>query len=305
MPIIGTLNKQHSSMNVWQNSGTGIRGSSDNETLNIQYASGGTYVVNLGGGNDALSFNDTGSVIVNGNWYFGVGGQALNITTISVEVLHLSNSPDIYYGNSSFEMITGGGGSDILFASNVGQRMHGGWDNDLLYGRMGDDHLFGGAHDDTLFGIAGRNSLDGGSGNDTITGGHNIDDIFGGTGVDVLTGGSGADHFHFRNIYEVDCDGDKTFASSETGSWFKGETDSITDFSQEDTIHLPEELTYSGSSQFSPAEGNYSVLSLGTSQHIVSWTSGGKLHQIKVSGDDPLGSIVADSANIDEWNCVF
>ena len=85
--------------------------------------------------------------------------STLNLTTLTVSDLHLTNGNDTFtsYDNSTF----------------------------YAYGQDGDDHI-------TLAG-SGTHTFDGGLGNDTLVGGSGADTFIAGPGFDVITGGGGTD----------------------------------------------------------------------------------------------------------------
>lgn len=88
-----------------------------------------------------------------------------------------------------------------------------------LIGTSDDDVLVGTPEDDvTLLGLAGNDTLEGRNGDDTLDGSEGRDILVGGNGADILIGGAGRDLF-------------KDNATGLIG-------DTITDFSEEDVIHI-------------------------------------------------------------------
>ncbi len=96
-----------------------------------------------------------------------------------------------FIGNSSNDILPGGGGDDDIFG-------RGG--NDRLKGLAGDDSLDGGEGNDWLKGGAGDDTLDGGAGNDILSGGNGNDLFVMGEGNDILIGGAGQDAFKFDDL---------------------------------------------------------------------------------------------------------
>lgn len=109
---------------------------------------------------------------------------------------------------------------------------NGGNSNDTLSGASGRDQINGGNGDDSLSGGNGNDTLNGGSGsdillgqvsNDSLIGGNGDDVLSGGLGNDTLLGGRGVDRFMIAP-------GDRT--------------DIISDFTSQDLICLPENLSF-------------------------------------------------------------
>lgn len=105
-------------------------------------------------------------------------------------------------------------GEDLLVGGNGNDYLEAGGDRDTLFGGVGDDTLFGGNGKDYLIGDAGADLIDGGADADEVFGGDGNDTLIGGRGFDTLTGGQGSDLFILS----------------------KQNTDSITDFTQEDIL---------------------------------------------------------------------
>ncbi|MBW4640987.1 MAG: ExeM/NucH family extracellular endonuclease [Gloeocapsa sp. UFS-A4-WI-NPMV-4B04] len=142
-----------------------------------------------------------------------------------------SQSPDFYtptpYRSSDHDPVIVG----INLSSPI-TTTNGGNGNDTLNGASGRDQINGTNGDDSLSGGNGNDILNGGNGNDILLGqvsndsliGANGDDLlYGGFGNDTLLGGSGIDRF-------MVAPGDAT--------------DTISDFTNQDLICLPEGLSF-------------------------------------------------------------
>ncbi|MCP9484113.1 M10 family metallopeptidase C-terminal domain-containing protein [Shimia sp. CNT1-13L.2] len=120
-------------------------------------------------------------------------------------------------GREGVDTLNGHEGADTLVGGQGGDKLFGGLGKDRLEGSKGNDVLNGQRGFDLLFGGNGQDKLFGGRGFDTLKGGNGADLLNGNQGNDVLTGGAGADVF----VFAAD-----------------GGQDTITDFTQSDTLDL-------------------------------------------------------------------
>lgn len=104
-------------------------------------------------GEDTVSFENTGFVVIDLEDNSANGGAASGSEFINVE------------------HVIGSAGSDDLFGNELANALSGGDNNDSIEGRDGDDTLDGGAGNDTLVGGSGFDTfvVSTGMGNDTIT----------------------------------------------------------------------------------------------------------------------------------------
>jgi Ca2+-binding RTX toxin-like protein len=73
---------------------------------------------------------------------------------------------------------------------------YGGTGADAISGGNGPDRLYGGSNDDTVSGGDGDDRIAGNKGDDTVSGGNGNDSLFGGFGADLVSGGDGNDVLH-------------------------------------------------------------------------------------------------------------
>lgn len=182
-------------------------------------------------------------------------------------------------GNAEPDHIEGLGGNDVLFGGAGADTILGGAGSDLIDGGQGNDVLNGDNGDDVLYGGAGNDYLNGGAGDDTLYGGTGSDQIIGDTGIDDLYGGEGADSFIFRD--------------ADTGDYFAGRADTVDDFEDADTIHLPGSYAFAGDTTV-PGDGQYGIWwNLHADAWTVTWNSpdDAGFHDLIVYGDNPHGDI--------------
>lgn len=139
---------------------------------------------------------------------FGLIGSNFDDILVSIDgedLLVGGNGNDYLESGGGKDILIGGGGNDTLLGCNGSDNLMGDAGADLIDGGADADGVFGGDGNDNLFGNRGDDGLSGEDGNDTLTGGQ---------GFDTLTGGQGSDLFILS----------------------KQNTDSITDFTQEDIL---------------------------------------------------------------------
>ena len=163
---------------------------------------------------------------------FGVATGEDLIGTKGKDTLIGGRGSDFLDGKANNDFLDGREGNDVLIGGRGRDVLIGGDGNDSLFGGQGFDTLYGGNGEDRLYGNNGKDTLFGGNGNDSLSGGVGKDTLIGGDGNDVLTGGNGKDIF--------------VLAVSDG-------TDTITDFSDQDSIGLANglglsELSFVGNS---------------------------------------------------------
>ncbi|MFI1355180.1 calcium-binding protein [Streptomyces sp. NPDC020898] len=148
--------------------------------------------MNLGDGNDVISFNNTTDQAYYTNTILlGAGKDKLtDIGSVDANYVNGGAGDDnITAGPVSF--VRGGDGNDTI--NTVGDVAEGGRGNDVIRGGAGDQHLRGNDGNDTLYGGTGNDLLYGGAGNDVMWGNSGIDQMWGNNGNDKLYGGPGKD----------------------------------------------------------------------------------------------------------------
>jgi Ca2+-binding RTX toxin-like protein len=200
-----------------------VAGSGGLDTVVLQFAAAGTYVLPAGVENaeaagGAASLTITGNAL--GNALTGHAGS---------NVLKGGDGDDTLSGGGGSDTLEGGAGSDLvhlpgtlgayaitrptaaqtLFAGPGGNVLASGveWVQfgadapvtlasliDTI-GSGGADTLTGGTGDDLVEGGSGNDSLDGAGGDDTLVGGAGNDTLVGGAGTDALDGGDGSDSY--------------------------------------------------------------------------------------------------------------
>jgi Ca2+-binding RTX toxin-like protein len=229
---------------------------------NILRGGGGDDSISGGGGDDRLE-GGQGNDSLDG----GSGGDAL----------YGEDGDDTLAGGAGDDQLSGGQGNDILDGGTGDDLMGGGEGNDTLYGGAGNDSLLGGEGDDTLSGGdgydaldggAGYDVLDGGGGSDTLSGGAGNDTLSGGGGDDILRGGAGNDVLYGNEGNDVLSGGagnDILTGGTGNDTFFFGQgdgRDTITDFSQGDTIKLDGFAQHSGDLSVA-RQGNDTVITYG------------------------------------------
>jgi Ca2+-binding RTX toxin-like protein len=146
--------------------------------LNLQIVcpDAGTFVANLGPGDDSLLFNGPLGYY-SATLHGGAGNDRL--------------SASIATGISNATTIFGDAGDDRLVGGSGPADLHGGDGNDTLLGGSGGARMLGEAGSDRLFGGPGNDTEDGGDGTDALGGDPDGFDTDG--GADILNGGPGTD----------------------------------------------------------------------------------------------------------------
>lgn len=153
------------------------------------------------------------------------------ILDYNLEFEGAGQSPDLYaptpYRSSDHDpVIVGMNLSSPITTTN------GGNGNDTLNGASGRDQINGGNRNDSLSGGNGNDTLNGGNGNDILLGQVSNDNLIGGNGDDVLYGGLGNDTLLGGR------GADRFMIAPGNG------TDTISDFTNQDLICLPEGLSF-------------------------------------------------------------
>lgn len=189
----------------------------DTITISAAAASGNTFDISTGAGNDVINANavvdlkidggsGTDTIVIAGDF----SAKTLDLT--SVESFKLTGATTLaasYLSGKTFLIATDAGAdgdnlvvsvdqattnvSTLAFASSMGAADLVVIDGSVL-GALA-QNITGSSHNDVITG---------GSGADTISGGAGADTIKGGAGNDVLTGGTGADKFQFSAITTAD-----------------------------------------------------------------------------------------------------
>jgi Ca2+-binding RTX toxin-like protein len=176
------------------------------------------------------------------------------------------------------DTLTGDSGNNILAGDAGSDTLAGGDGNDTLYGDgqiVADTHGLGysgpiALTGDLFAGGALPSDPSGGlPGNDVLNGGRGDDLLYGGGGDDVMTGGQGHDHFVIEWI---------------------GDRDTITDFSNQDTIVFGVRTARAFSDLTFVTVGNDTLVTWGTSDSLL--LQGVKPNQLSAS-DFSFGGAVA------------
>lgn len=205
-------------------------------------ASDGNDVVEAAGGND-LMFSGRGDDILDGGDDFDTVSYAYSAAAVNVDLklsdpqdtvgaghdrllsieklygsswndtlassvggeLRGGDGDDLLFGDSGYDILDGGAGSDLASYQNAGFAVQvdmsltgyqytggGGWDQ-----FVGIEGLQGSAFNDTLTGDGAANILDGRDGVDSLSGGDGADTFIGGGGNDHINGGAGTDMVSF------------------------------------------------------------------------------------------------------------
>lgn len=237
----------------------------------------GAVSVSAGAGNDTVSYQSNGAVIVDlTTWVHG--GVASDDTITGVENLTGSSGDDVLRGNGSTNIFDGAlgadtmvgrAGSDVYYVDDAGDvvvESPGGGANDEVRvrtiasytlpadvenltnltnaaftgtGNGSDNDLNGDNAVDTFYGGAGHDILNGAGGNDLLYGQGDHDTLDGGPGNDAMAGGPGND------IYIVDAVGDSVVELAPDG------IDKVyTSLSNYTLGSYVEDLTYTGTGDF-------------------------------------------------------
>jgi Ca2+-binding RTX toxin-like protein len=148
-------------------------------------------------GNDTYLVNSSGDVLVErsaeGTDLANVAISAYTLAAYVENMTFVGTGGFTGTGNSSNNVITGGGGDDRLDAVGGNDTVNGGLGADMLLGGIGNDKLFGGDGADLAYGGAGNDSVSGDAGDDQLFGQDGYDTLNGGLGNDRLDGGANND----------------------------------------------------------------------------------------------------------------
>ncbi|AWJ85471.1 calcium-binding-like protein (plasmid) [Azospirillum sp. TSH58] len=157
----------------------------------------GADVFDGGDGFDEVTYaNATSGVVLDLRNPANSTGDAAGDTFTNIERWIGSEFDDRLVGNDDGVWFWGHGGNDVEIGGAGNDTMESGIGNDTIYGGGGDDRAFGRADDDMLYGEAGNDLLAGGGGNDMLDGGTGNDTLIGDWGVDTMIGGDGDDVFY-------------------------------------------------------------------------------------------------------------
>jgi Ca2+-binding RTX toxin-like protein len=178
-------------------------GCSQDTATKITCPGSGNLKINLGSGNDDVTFVSQGFDCFNAyELNLGEGANMLNLSgdcgpdLTGPAIVNSGAGADVLTAGSQGPMtFNAGGGNDSVYATPG---------NDVVHGGEGDDRLFGYAGNDQLLAEGGADQLNGGSGNDNLDGGIGDDNLeycsncIGsnndpGVGADNYIGGGGAD----------------------------------------------------------------------------------------------------------------
>jgi Ca2+-binding RTX toxin-like protein len=170
----------------------------------IDFTGNGT--VSVGGGNDTIIFAGNASIVADG--VATVIGSVLPGGAPGHATVQGGSGNFVFTGSNGNDSVTAGSGAATLTAGHGNDTFHAGASANALLdasGSSGHEFLYGGSGDATLLGGSGTNSLFGGSGNTTMTGGSGWNSFTGGSGHDTMIAhtvptGSGAD----PNIFHFD-----------------------------------------------------------------------------------------------------
>jgi Ca2+-binding RTX toxin-like protein len=150
-----------------------------------QADNGNDLVISINGTFDRVTLDDTYS-----NGWAQIervrfaDGTVLTHADLMALARQARSTSDSYWGETTADMISGGGGDDTIWG-RAG--------NDTLSGDDGNDNVNGEDGDDALSGGAGNDVLNGGNGIDTLAGGDGDDMFLPGAGVDTVYGDAGSD----------------------------------------------------------------------------------------------------------------
>lgn len=192
---------------------------------NVAIAVGVTIEEAIGGsGNDTLTANDAGGVLIGGlGLDYIVGGSGND---------HLYGGGRNPLAGDEADTIFAGGGSDYIQGNGGNDRLNGGAGSDRIFGGQGDDQIAGQDGNDTVNGNLGDDIISGDGGNDSLRGGQGRDSLYGGEGDDLLLGDLGDDRLDGGTGYDrlVGGPGSDTFIIGDTGITGNGTVDTIADF---------------------------------------------------------------------------
>ncbi len=161
----------------------------------------GNLQVNLGGGNDDVTFVSQGfDCFTAYELNLGDGANTVNLSDQCADptgptTVNSGAGPDVLTAGSQPFTFNAGGGNDSLYGSPGNDTLHGGDGDDRLFGNDGSDQVLGEGGADQVNGRAGNDNVDGGTGDDGLERcsnciGSNNDP---GVGADNYVGGPGND----------------------------------------------------------------------------------------------------------------
>ncbi|MFC5355600.1 DUF4347 domain-containing protein [Azospirillum himalayense] len=157
----------------------------------------GADVFDGGDGFDEVTYaNATAGVVLDLRNPANSTGDAAGDSFTNIERWIGSEFDDQLVANDDGVWFWGHGGNDVEIGGAGNDTMESGTGNDTIYGGGGDDRAFGRADDDMLYGEDGNDLLAGGGGNDMLDGGTGNDTLIGDWGVDTMIGGDGDDVFY-------------------------------------------------------------------------------------------------------------
>jgi hypothetical protein len=181
------------------------------------FAEGGLTVLELGGGDDALTGGAGADLLL------GLGGRDQLRGGAGADRLLGGRGDDVYWVDSLGDKVVEapGAGEDTVRSgvnlilppevealillpgalegsgNALSNRISGNADDNRILGGGGDDVVLGERGSDVLRGGSGSDRLHGGGGADVLDGGSGADRLLGGAGRDILIGGAGSDRFEF------------------------------------------------------------------------------------------------------------
>ena len=246
-----------------QNIGTVSLSGGDGNDLIQLIAATGTFVIDLGTGQDKLLFESnaglnlaTRSVTVN-DFATGNGGDVIDFSGLAGAAFTNYVSGTNPFGDGHMRLLASGADTRLQIDSDGGGNSYadfvlfkgvapaaftafnlGGYDpngsapvGQTLTGTGASETLDGGVGNDTITLLGGDDTSNGGAGNDQIYGGSGNDELTGGAGNDSLYGGTGNDIFHVEGqgdiVFESPGEGNDTVIAS-AGYYLWGNLETLT-----------------------------------------------------------------------------
>ncbi|MGY0781485.1 DUF4347 domain-containing protein [Azospirillum argentinense] len=157
----------------------------------------GADVFDGGDGFDEVTYaNSTAGVVLDLRNPANSTGDAAGDTFTNVERWIGSEFADRMVANDDGVWFWGHGGDDVEIGGAGNDTLESGAGNDTIYGGAGDDRAFGRGDDDVLYGEDGNDLLAGGGGKDSLDGGAGNDTLIGDWDTDTMIGGDGDDTFY-------------------------------------------------------------------------------------------------------------
>ena len=178
-------------------------------------------------GNDLIVIQGGGSSIV---------AHAGNDTVLG------SNGADRIWADAGNDLIASGRGKDVVVAGSGNDTISAAAGNDSIWGQGGRDRINAGGGNDFVDGGRGNDKIKGQNGKDELYGHGGRDTLIGGKHDDFLSGGAGADKFVFAG---------------------RAGDDTISDFSDLDTLVFKNIGTDDGSTVFIHAQGDETLIDYG------------------------------------------